>query len=261
VTPEKQLRRGGDQPRHAYVMFHNYPRASLIALILPVGAIVIMLLLAFHSTADAVQRVDEAVLREMIRIRLRPLTWVALGLNIVGSSFVTLPVRIAACIWLSIKRKWWFLATFLSAVVASEVVSTVLKHLYDRPRPPHPLVHTTGASFPSGHAVATAVTAVALVIVLFPPGSERRKWEVWAIVLTLIMGISRAYLGAHWLSDAVAGVLIGASLALCSALVVQGIHDRRTARALELAAVRPQEGAESIPPPGPLDTSAIDDEG
>jgi undecaprenyl-diphosphatase len=234
-------------------MLRNYSRASLIALILPAGAVAIMLLLAFHSTAAAVQRVDDAVLREMIRIRWRPLTWLALGLNVVGSAAVTLPVRIAASIWLIFKRKWWFLATFLCAVVTSEVVSTVLKHLYHRTRPPHSLVHTTGASFPSGHAVATAVTAVALVILLVPPGSERRKWEVWAIALTLVMGISRAYLGAHWLSDAVAGVLIGASLALCSALVVQGIHDRRARGAPEVAATKPQEG--------PLDTSAIDDEG
>jgi hypothetical protein len=69
------------------------------------------------------------------------------------------------------------------------------------------------------------------------------------------------YLGAHGLSDAVAGVLIGASLALCSALVVQGIHDRRAVRARELAAVGPQGGAAAIPEPGPLDTSAVDDEG
>jgi undecaprenyl-diphosphatase len=96
-----------------------------------------------------------------------------------------------------------------------------------------PLVSTTGFSFPSGHAVATAAIAMALVLVLFPPGRTRRKWEVLAIAFTFVMALSRVYLRAHWLSDVEAGVLLGAIAALSSAAIVTEVRDvyqRRTGR-------------------------------
>jgi membrane-associated phospholipid phosphatase len=95
-----------------------------------------------------------------------------------------------------------------------------------RARPPGSLVATTGSSFPSGHAVAASVTVVAAVIALFPEGNRRYVLGAVAAVFSLVMALSRAYLGAHWLSDAVAGVLLGTSIALCVALVVHVIRER-----------------------------------
>ena len=89
-----------------------------------------------------------------------------------------------------------------------------MKAAIDRPRPPGSLIETTAASFPSGHAIATAVTAVGLVLVLARPGPSRWRWEVNAVIFTSIMALSRVYLRAHWLSDTVAGALLGAGLAL-----------------------------------------------
>jgi undecaprenyl-diphosphatase len=99
-------------------------------------------------------------------------------------------------------------------VLTSELLIGVLKAAYARPRPPGSLIATTGSAFPSGHAVAGAVTAVGLVLVLLPPGRARWRWEVGAVVFTSVMALSRVYLHAHWLSDTVAGALLGAGLAL-----------------------------------------------
>jgi hypothetical protein len=91
-------------------------------------------------------------------------------------------------------------------MVISEVLIGLLKGIYSRDRPPGPLVATSGASFHSGHAVAASVTVVAAVIALVPVG-RRRAWRAAAaVVFSILMGLSRAYLGAHWLSDAVAGI-------------------------------------------------------
>jgi undecaprenyl-diphosphatase len=87
-------------------------------------------------------------------------------------------------------------------------------------------VATSGASFPSGHAVAASVTAVAAVIALFPEGPGRYAWGAGAAAFSGLMALSRAYLAAHWLSDAVAGVLLGTSCALVMALVVHVIRIR-----------------------------------
>jgi membrane-associated phospholipid phosphatase len=86
-------------------------------------------------------------------------------------------------------------------MVTSEILIGLLKAIYSRARPPAPLVATSGASFPSGHAVAASVTAVAAVIALVPAGRRRAWWAAAAVVFSILMGLSRAYLGAHWLSE------------------------------------------------------------
>jgi undecaprenyl-diphosphatase len=111
-------------------------------------------------------------------------------------------------------------------VVLSEVLIGVLKGAYERARPPESLVVTTGASFPSGHAVAASATVVAAVIALVPLGRRRAWWAPAAVAFSILMGLSRAYLGAHWLSDAVAGILLGISCALVTALMIGQIQRR-----------------------------------
>jgi undecaprenyl-diphosphatase len=140
---------------------------------------------------------------------------------------VTLPVRVVIAGFLAWRRRWWHLAAFGGAILLSEISISALKVAYHRGRPPGSLVHTSGGSFPSGHAVAAAVTAVAAVIALFPEGPKRYGWGALAVVFSLAMALSRAYLAAHWLSDAVGGVLLGTSFALIAALAVHDIRERR----------------------------------
>ena len=137
----------------------------------------------------------------------------------------------------------------MSAIVLSEIVIEVMKSAYDRVRPPNPLVHTTGSSFPSGHAVATSVTAVALVIAFIPTGRQRAIWGTVAALFSFLMALSRAYLAAHWLSDALVGTLIGISCALGTALVVEELREWRVRREARAASLEPSE-PEPEPDPG-----------
>ena len=216
-----------------------------------------------HGTLASIQRLDDAWLRLMISGRVTPLTAIAKVFNILGHEYVTLPVRIAIAGLLALRRWWWHLAAFAAAMVVSEVLIGLLKGIYSRARPPGPLVATSGASFPSGHAVAASVTVVAAVIALVPAGRRRGWWAAAAVVFSVLMGLSRAYLGAHWLSDAVAGIFLGTSCALVTALVAGQLQrlrpGRRPSRAEQAAGVpvpereaRRRDQHENGPdPPGP----------
>jgi len=232
ARPEEDALLG--RPRHAALL-----TAAVVAVTAAVFALV-----ADHGTLAGIQRLDDAWLRLMISGRAAPLTAIAKVFNVLGLVYVTLPVRIALAGFLAVRRRWWHLAAFAAAIAASEVLIGPLKGSYDRARPPGSLVATSGASFPSGHAIAASVTVVAAVIALVPAGRRRTVWGAAAAAFSIVMGLSRAYLGAHWLSDATAGILLGASCALVTALVTDQFQRRRNRglqprRAPRPAGVRP----------------------
>jgi undecaprenyl-diphosphatase len=135
---------------------------------------------------------------------------------------------VLTAVYLLWKRRWEALAFWVLAIVGSQLLIGPIKTLYARPRPPLALVETTGFSFPSGHAVAGAAVAVALVIVLVPAGSKRRNLEMLAAVFAVLMALSRVYLRAHWLSDAVAGAALGAAVAIGAAALVHLVERGRS---------------------------------
>ena len=222
--------------------------ALLTAAVVAVTAVVFALV-AGHGTLARIQRLDDAWLRLMISGRTPALTAIAKVFNVLGLVYVTLPARIALAGYLALRRQWWHLAAFASAIVLSEVLIGSLKGSYDRARPPGSLVATSGASFPSGHAIAASVTVVAAVIALVPAGRRRALWGAAAVAFSIVMGLSRAYLAAHWLSDATAGILLGTSCALVTALTADQLQRRqnrlqRAAGTQCLAGVPPAHRAE-----------------
>jgi undecaprenyl-diphosphatase len=184
-------------------------------------------LVLLPATAPAAQAVDDAVWAWAGDVRNAPTTGIAVALSWLGSGMVNWPLRIAALLLLAWRRHWLRAAALVLAVASSEVFIGPVKAATHRLRPPGALIETTGASFPSGHAIATAVTAVGLVLVLARPGATRWRWEVNAVLLTSVMALSRVYLRAHWLSDTVVGALLGAGLALGWPAVLMAIRHGR----------------------------------
>ena len=220
-------------------------QAALLTAVVAALTAVVFVLVAEHGTLARVQRLDDAWLRLMISGRAPALTAVARVFNVLGLVYVTLPVRIALAGFLALRRRWWHLAAFAAAIVLSEALIGSLKGIYDRARPPGSLVATSGASFPSGHAVAASVTVVAAVIALVPAGRRRALWGAAAVAFSVLMGLSRAYLGAHWLSDATAGILLGTSCALLAALIAGLLQQRQHRRRQPAGTLRPA----GVPPP------------
>jgi membrane-associated phospholipid phosphatase len=115
---------------------------------------------------------------------------------------------------------------FLFVVLVGVVtINNGVKWLVDRERPPVPhLVGTSGSSFPSGHSAAAAAAwfAFALVLSRHWPRRARAVAAAVAAIVTIAVATSRALLGVHWLTDVVAGVLLGWGWFLLVALVFGG---------------------------------------
>jgi len=104
------------------------------------------------------------------------------------------------------------------AVVGGTIVSSVLKVLFDRPRPDIPgAPHVFTASFPSGHATLSAVVFLTLAAILSAATPVRRLQLLYlgvGLFLTAIVGISRVYEGVHYPTDVLAGWMMGSAWAL-----------------------------------------------
>ena len=117
-------------------------------------------------------------------------------------------------------------ALFLLVVlVGVSAINNGLKLIVDRERPdvPH-LVDPAGSSFPSGHSAAAAAAwfALALVVSRSWPRRGRAAAAAVAAIVTVAVATSRALLGVHWLTDVVAGVMVGWGWFLLTALVFGG---------------------------------------
>lgn len=111
-------------------------------------------------------------------------------------------------------------ATVMTAMLFGVVSSQLLKQLVARPRPWDQLYGSSGYSYPSGHTMGAAALVVSLALVVRYSGWVTRRQAVWvnlaAVGWIVLMAWSRTALHVHWLSDTVAGAIVGATAALIS---------------------------------------------
>jgi len=172
-------------------------------------------LLLFRNPADLNDLIGPAWVEEMGRDITALGSFAFLGLLVAG---VTL--------YLLLARMHHAALLVLVAVLSGTLISTLLKLGFDRPRPE--LSHAAReftASFPSGHAMLSAVTFLtlgALLARLVPQRALKVYCLGVAIFLTLLVGITRLYLGVHFPSDVLAGWCLGSAWALlCSGVALR----------------------------------------
>ncbi|MDQ3705506.1 MAG: phosphatase PAP2 family protein [Chloroflexota bacterium] len=134
--------------------------------------------------------------------------------GILGSLEALALVSLLVAVVLLVQRCWSSLAAWLVAVLGGEALNLLLKDLFARPRPhfERPLLVETSYSFPSGQAMESLVVygMLAYFAVLTLSGREKRAGSVGgAAVLVILIGFSRVYLGAHYVSDVIGGFAAG----------------------------------------------------
>ena len=189
---------------------------------MPVTLVVLVTALVVGAVYDMVNRGwglaewDRAVADWGARHATPASTEVLDWLTDLGSTGLLAIVVVAVGAYDVVRRRSLNVVLFLVVVVVGVVaINNGLKWLVDRPRPdvPH-LVDTSGPSFPSGHSSAAAATwfAVALVISRIGRGRARFVAAVVAVLISVVVAASRVLLGVHWLTDVVAGLVVGMGL-------------------------------------------------
>ncbi len=166
------------------------------------------ILLALRNAQDASQPFGPPWFQEMMR-----------DFTALGSTGVLVLVTAAAAGFLSLEGKRRASLALVLSVAGGMLISQLAKMGLDRPRPdlvPHATVVYT-ASFPSGHSMMSA--AVYLTLGALVARTRRiRRVKVFVLVvavsLSLLVGVSRVYLGVHWPTDVLAGWAVGAAWAL-----------------------------------------------
>ncbi len=218
---ERRVRRAWDAFYRAlrWVAAHVHGVYSAYAAFLSIAFVGAAALAAFVGIAKLVlegplQPADDQFLRVVAAYRTPLLTKVALQATMLGTGtvLVVLVLVTSSFLWLTRHRHSTYL--LLASFFGSWILNTVLKDVFDRPRPEvvSHLATFASYSFPSGHAMSAmaAYGAIALLITRLEHG-PRARLATWLLAALVILGIgaSRIYLGVHYASDVLAGYAAG----------------------------------------------------
>jgi len=223
-------------------------RAASLGEWLELRTVLLMLLLAgsiwaFVALAGEVLEGDTQALDRVLLLMLRApgnpaepfgppwLKEMGRDLTALGGYTVLTLLTLAVAAFLVLRRMWGATLLLVAAVASGTLASYLLKDIFGRPRPelvPHGS-YVASASFPSAHSMMAAVVYLTLGALLARVEPLRRiKAFILsvAILLTLLVGISRVYLGVHWPTDVLAGWTVGAAWALLCWLIARALQRR-----------------------------------
>lgn len=236
-----------------FAHFRPFSGHRIDSRILIVFLVVVICGFAFLKLGSEIMEGDQFALDRLILLALRHRTDLAVPVGpgwlqtamidvtaIGGVTVLTLLTAIIAGYLIAARRNGTALFLLL-AIAGGALASSLLKSGYARPRPDlvaH-LVEAHTASFPSGHAMNSAITYLTLGALLARAEKDRRV-RVYiitvAILLTVAVGTSRVYLGVHWPSDVLAGWCVGACWAATCSLLARALQRNRKIEAPQSAA-------------------------
>jgi undecaprenyl-diphosphatase len=158
-----------------------------------------------------------------------------INLSELASPMTTAGLTLAIGLGLFLRRRFAAIAGLAVAVGGANAAWMLIKQLIERPRPPmrYASFLEPGSSFPSGHATnafALGVFGALFIVAHIPRGSARTLFVSTVLILAALIAFARVYLGVHYLSDVLAGAVLGSVFGFLGAKVHASVRDYRTKR-------------------------------
>ena len=210
--------------------------AAVAAVCTPVCLILLALLGAGVRTDFGPQlRLDAAVSEEFYAgdDRAASLNGLLEVLTAPGLSWVRFVVFLPLLVWLVRRRLWWTAGWVVTAIALVGPLTSALKEYFGRIRPPFDEggARYESLSFPSGHSSGIATLVAVALVLAWPLLSGRAR--VWALAvgaaLVVLVGLTRMWLGVHYLSDVIGGWSFGLAWTLGTALAFGAFPGGRAA--------------------------------
>ena len=190
--------------------------AAFVTVSLLVGIAAATLFSAFAGlvTAGFTQAVDEQILQFFQSQRSDLLNQIMLELTVLGSGVVLFMLVGVTAVFLWLTKHHWSVYILLMGVVGGQIMNAILNNRFERPRPSivDKVTDVHSLSFPSGHAMTSMIVygSIAYLVARLEP-TRRLRTLTWTVMILMIVviGISRMYLGVHYPSDVIAGYLGG----------------------------------------------------
>lgn len=183
-------------------------------------------------TNDPLVAIDKQLTEWMEKHAVGSVTAIMLDVTFLGSVLFITAASLVTAIVLAVRRSWFLLSTLALASGGGSLLNLLVKQIFHRERPvfENPLVYLESYSFPSGHTMGATIFYGLLTVFLFHSVS-RWRWRVLAVVIVTLLialiGVSRIYLGAHFLSDVLGAMAIGLAWLSFSVTVVEVVRRRR----------------------------------
>jgi membrane protein DedA with SNARE-associated domain/membrane-associated phospholipid phosphatase len=227
-----RARKSPSMRRFARAISPENPRSLLVVLFAAVvigGVIGLVNLTIRIMSNDAVSNMDVSMFNLMKEMRNAPADELMITLTMLGDGVVMTVLAVAIIGWLVWRKAYRAGLAATIAVLAGKIFVPFLKYGIQRPRPIELYAGAEQFSFPSGHATMAALIFGILAVLVSHSMGRWGRSLVYAAggVLVIAIGYSRVYLGVHWLSDVVAGLLFGTVMTAAFAVVVEAIPPRR----------------------------------
>lgn len=233
VSAWARRRKGRSWQRFARAVSPDNPRSVLIVLF---AAIIFACLiglgnLAIRATsANAISNMDISMFTLMREMRNAPADEIMIVLTMLGDVVVMAMLSVTIIAWLVWRKAYRAALAAAIAIAAAKLFEILVKVGIQRPRPIELAYNSADYfSFPSGHATMAAVIfGILAVLVSHSMGRWGRALVYGTCAAAVVaIGYSRVYLGAHWLSDVLAGLLFGTVIAAAFGVAIEAIPPRR----------------------------------
>jgi len=205
----------------------NNKKINKLLLIILIISLIIFIITLITLVTKATLLLDYSIYLANKNIQNPFLTLFFILITSLANTIPLITISIILGLFFIFRKRYYYLAIFMFSMLIGFITENLLKIIIHRIRPSSSIISMSGYSFPSGHATM-AIIFLTLIIAYTLEYLKNKKARIFLpfllVLLILLIGYSRIYLGVHWFSDIVAGYSLGLFVLSSSAIIIKKVE-------------------------------------